>query len=142
VAPARGLIIPCHDGAWSSIHFIDPTTQLSVTHANFSRQSYQVHVLDAPAFSQDIDITEAEREDLLKLPPRFEFFIPLPTLSVSALLHCTTLPDFDPALGQLNICKFFSSVECNTSDVASSVLQRSIPPLRMSSQLLDTFSWA
>ncbi|KAG1770568.1 hypothetical protein EV702DRAFT_666689 [Suillus placidus] len=103
--------------------------------------------LNVPTSLQVINISTSiisdERKDqLLKIPPRFACFIPLLSLPVSALLDSTTLPDFDPALAELDISKFFSSVECNTSDIASSFLQHSIPPLRLSYQLLGAFEQA
>ncbi|KAG1806682.1 uncharacterized protein HD556DRAFT_1436623 [Suillus plorans] len=102
---------------------------------------------DVPTISHDVDIPSvisAEQKDrLLKLPPHYTYFIPLSSLPVSVLVDSTpTLPDFDPALTELDTCKFFSSVECNTSNFASSFFQHSIPPLHLSSRLLDTFEQA
>ncbi|KAG1769715.1 hypothetical protein EV702DRAFT_1202740 [Suillus placidus] len=101
---------------------------------------------NVPAVVQDTEVpivTSAKQNDhLLKPPPCFACFIPLPTLPVSALVHSMTLPEFDPTLAELDICKFFSLVDCNISDIASGFLQCSIPPLPLSSRLLDAFDEA
>ncbi|KAG1768442.1 hypothetical protein EV702DRAFT_1203284 [Suillus placidus] len=102
---------------------------------------------DVPTILQDINIPSvisAEQKDrLLKLPPHYTYFTPLLSLPVSVLVDSTpTLPDFYPALTELDIHKFFSSIECDTSNFASSFFQHSIPPLCLLSQLLDTFKQA
>ncbi|KIK31452.1 hypothetical protein CY34DRAFT_19905 [Suillus luteus UH-Slu-Lm8-n1] len=101
---------------------------------------------NVPAAAQDtkvpIVISAKQNDHLLKPPPHFACFVPLPTLPVSALVHSMTLPEFDPTLAKLDICKFFSPIDCNISDIASGFLQRSIPPLPLSSHLLDAFDQA
>ncbi|KAG2156765.1 uncharacterized protein EDB93DRAFT_1246954 [Suillus bovinus] len=83
-----------------------------------------------------------DHHHLLTPPPYFASFIPLPDLSISALVNFTVLPGFDPALVGLDVHRFFSSIECTTCDVASDFLEHSIPPLALSSQLLDEFNQA
>ncbi|KAG2338133.1 hypothetical protein BDR05DRAFT_952127 [Suillus weaverae] len=101
---------------------------------------------NVPAVMQDTEvpiiISAKQNDHLLKPPPCFACFIPLLTLPVSALVHSTTLPEFDPTLTELDICKFFSPVDCNISNIASSFLQNSILPLHLSSHLLDAFDEA
>ncbi|KAG2069210.1 hypothetical protein BDR04DRAFT_1156911 [Suillus decipiens] len=101
---------------------------------------------NVPAVMQDTEvpiiILAKQNDHLLKPPSHFACFIPLLTLPVSALVHSMTLPEFDPTLTELDVCKFFSPVDCNISDIASGFLQCSIPPLLLSSHLLDAFDEA
>jgi hypothetical protein len=83
-----------------------------------------------------------DHHHLLTPPPYFASFIPLPDLSISALVNFTVLPGFDPTLAGVDVHQFFSSIECTTRDVASDFLERSIPPLALSSRLLDEFNQA
>ncbi|KAG2343784.1 hypothetical protein BDR05DRAFT_999703 [Suillus weaverae] len=90
---------------------------------------------NSPSIGQD-------HHHLLAPPPNFASYIPLPNLSISALVNFTVLPGFDLALAGLDVHQFFSSIKCTTHDVASDFLECSIPPLALSSRLLDKFNQA
>ncbi|KAG2045385.1 hypothetical protein BDR06DRAFT_978244, partial [Suillus hirtellus] len=69
-----------------------------------------------------------DHHHLLTPPPHFASFIPLPDLSISALVNFTVLPGFDPTLAGVDVHRNF--------------LERSIPPLALSSRLLDELNQA
>ncbi|KAG1832274.1 hypothetical protein F4604DRAFT_1946219 [Suillus subluteus] len=79
---------------------------------------------------------------LLVFPQCYDSFIPAPHLPISALLDFTNLPPFDHSLTVADLHRFFTSEHCVTNDVPTDFLDRSLPPLSLSTQLLNTFSQA
>ncbi|KAG1838471.1 hypothetical protein F4604DRAFT_1941396 [Suillus subluteus] len=79
---------------------------------------------------------------LLVFPQCYDSFIPAPHLPISALLNFTNLPPFDHSLTVADLHRFFTSEHCVTNDVPADFLDRSLPPLSLSTQLLNTFSQA
>ncbi|KAG1736861.1 uncharacterized protein EDB91DRAFT_1249830 [Suillus paluster] len=79
---------------------------------------------------------------LLVFPPCYDSFIPAPHLPISALLDFTNLPLFDHSLTVADLHHFFISEQCVTNDVPTDFLDRSLPPLSLSTQLLDIFGQA
>ncbi|KAG1854228.1 hypothetical protein F4604DRAFT_1686071 [Suillus subluteus] len=79
---------------------------------------------------------------LLVFPQCYDSFIPAPHLPISALLDFTNLPSFDHSLTVADLHRFFTSEHCVTNDVPADFLDRSLPPLSLSTQLLNTFSQA
>ncbi|KAG1878191.1 hypothetical protein F4604DRAFT_1923751 [Suillus subluteus] len=79
---------------------------------------------------------------LLVFPQCYDSFIPAPHLPISALLDFTNLPPFDHSLTVADLHRFFTSEHCVTNDVPADFLDRSLPPLSLSTQLLNTFSQA
>ncbi|KAG1843041.1 hypothetical protein F4604DRAFT_1938376 [Suillus subluteus] len=79
---------------------------------------------------------------LLVFPQCYDSFIPAPHLPISALLDFTNLPPFDHSLTVADLHCFFTSEHCVTNDVPADFLDRSLPPLSLSTQLLNTFSQA
>ncbi|KAG1861224.1 hypothetical protein F4604DRAFT_1684050 [Suillus subluteus] len=65
-----------------------------------------------------------------------------PHLPISALLDFTNLPPFDHSLTVADLHRFFTSEHCVTNDVPADFLDHSLPPLSLSTQLLNTFSQA
>ncbi|KAG1837404.1 hypothetical protein F4604DRAFT_1942299 [Suillus subluteus] len=79
---------------------------------------------------------------LLVFPQCYDSFIPAPHLPILALLDFTNLPPFDHSLTVADLHRFFTSEHCVTNDVPADFLDRSLPPLSLSTQLLNTFSQA
>ncbi|KAG1848237.1 hypothetical protein F4604DRAFT_1687777 [Suillus subluteus] len=79
---------------------------------------------------------------LLVFPQCYDSFIPAPHLPISALLDFTNLPPFDHSLTVADLHHFFTSEHCVTNDVPADFLDRSLPPLSLFTQLLNTFSQA
>ncbi|KAG2130978.1 uncharacterized protein EDB93DRAFT_1255634 [Suillus bovinus] len=72
----------------------------------------------------------------------YDSFIPALHLPILALLDFTNLPLFDHFLMVADLHHFFTSENCVTNDVPADFLDRPLPPLSLSTQLLNTFSQA
>ncbi|KAF8835887.1 hypothetical protein BDN67DRAFT_1015137 [Paxillus ammoniavirescens] len=75
------------------------------------------------------------------VPPHYLSFIPIPELSVSALLDFTNIHLFDPSLSGLDPAAFLSNQPCN-SNLPNNFLDHSIPPFSVSVQLLNLLAQA
>ncbi|KIJ12075.1 hypothetical protein PAXINDRAFT_15103 [Paxillus involutus ATCC 200175] len=78
----------------------------------------------------ELDLTSHIQMNIITLPgvpPRYLSFIPIPELSVSALLDFTNIPPFDLSLSGFDPAAFLSNQPCN-SNLPNNFLDCSIPP--------------
>ncbi|KAG1869711.1 hypothetical protein C8R48DRAFT_771099 [Suillus tomentosus] len=86
--------------------------------------------------------TQQDYAHLLVFPLCYDSFIPALHLPISALLDFTNLPPFDHSLTTTDLNHFFTSEHYVANDVLADFLDRSLPPLCLSTQLLDIFGQA